>query len=425
MFHFPVRCSRLRARGGRPAVAACRLAGRTAIATRAFPSLLRRISALPVSPARGIGVALALTFGLMLSACQSTGTEVLEEAAGPAKPQEVMGEGATRVAVLLPRSAGGGDGRRARDIQDGAAMALQDLGDGKLSLSVHDTGAGAGRIAALVDAAAGAKLILGPANGASAAALAAIGKDRRPSALAFTGNGEAHGNGVFAIATDAVDSALEAARIAAGAGRRSFVALVPQAFSQTDRARLERGLAAAKAQLISVIVHGGGNLAGQIAAERDTLVKADGVLIFGDGRTPATIAAALRTASALQPNAAIIGNLAWTSDNFSRPELDGALLAMPDQSGLALIADRFRTRTGRALTIDAAYGYDAVAVAAGIVRAMGPEALTEGTLTKSSGFRGATGIFRFMPDGSVERPLALYRLRGGALTLIDPPPEGF
>ena len=101
------------------------------------------------------------------------------------------------------------------------------------------------------------------------------------------------------------------------------------------------------------------------------------------------------------------------------------LIAMPDQASLAMVGTRYQAKTGRPLSLHAAYGYDAVAVAAGIVRTLGPDALTQATLTKPSGFRGSTGIFRFRADGTVERQLALYRVRNKALELLDPAPEGF
>lgn len=380
---------------------------------------------------RPAGILAALGLALALVACQSTEDDVLGSAAGPRQAQETVGsaEAEAAIALLLPRSAGGEAGRRARDIRDGAALALDDLGDGRLALAIHDTGRGAGRIAALAaeTQAAGARLILGPATPDAAAALVQADAARRPPAIAFTGNGDPHGSGVFAIVSDAVDSALESARIVAGAGRRTFAAVVPEGFSEADRTRLRRGVEEAGGRLAGFVGYpgAGSGIAARIAAGRETLVGADAVVVFGDGDAPAAVAATMRAASALQPNATLIGNLAWAQANFARPELEGALVAMPDQSGLAVIADRYRERTGRTLSIEAAYGYDAVAVAAGIVRAMGADALAPATLTRASGFRGATGVFRFLPDGQVHRLLALYQVRGGALQLLDPPPVGF
>jgi hypothetical protein len=77
------------------------------------------------------------------------------------------------------------------------------------------------------------------------------------------------------------------------------------------------------------------------------LAKSQGIIVFGSGSAPSTVAAALRKAEALAPGAPLIGNLAWTSDNFARPEVQGALIAMPDQTALSNIADRYLKKTGR------------------------------------------------------------------------------
>lgn len=355
--------------------------------------------------------------------------DALETAATESQAAEQSyGSGPTMLAMLVPLSASGGTGRKARDLRDGAALAIGELGDGKIRLVVYDT-AQAGQIAALAGKAGGngTKLILGPTDPASLAAVATLQTGQRPPVLSFTGQGTIKAEGVYTLVSDAVDSALEATRIAIAAGRKSFVAVVPAGEAEESRGRLARGIAEAKGELAGLVTYGsaGASLAGELATQKELLARADGVMIFGQGRDPAAVAAALRSLSALKPDATLIGNLAWTSDNFANPALEGAIVAMADQASLAQVADRYRTAHGRAVTMEAAYGYDAVAVAAGIVRQMGPDALTPTALTKPSGFRGSTGTFRLNPDGSVDRPLSLYRFKNGALELVDAAPAAF
>jgi hypothetical protein len=353
--------------------------------------------------------------------------DALETAATSQPAEQSYGSGPTTLAMLVPISSSAGEGRKARDFRDGAALAVNELGAGNVRLMVYDIGAG--QIATLTEkaAASGAKLIIGPPDSASVATIAALSPAQRPLVLSLAGQGPSKAEGVYTMVSDATDSALEAARVAIGAGRRSFVAVVPVGTAEETRTRLSRGVAEAKGELVGVVIYGsaGASLAGELAARKDLLAKADGVLIFGEGRDPAAVVAAIRSSSALKPGATLIGNLAWTSDNFSNPALEGAIVAMADQASLAQIAERYRAAWGRPVTMEAAYGYDAVAIAAGIVRHMGPDALTPAALTISSGFRGATGTFRLRPDGSVDRPLSLYRFKGGALELVDPAPQSF
>lgn len=381
--------------------------------------------------AGGMSSALAMLLTLSLAACQSGGTDVLETAAtgGPQPAEQAYGAGATTIAMLVPLSANGAAGRKARDYRDGAALAVRELGDGKINLVVYDTAAASAQVAGLAEKAgtSGARLIVGPTDPSSLATVAAVQPGQRPPVLSLTGQGPTKTEGVYTIVSDAIDSALEATRLAIGGGRKSFVAVVPAKSAAEVRSRLAQGFIDTKAVFAGVVTYAstGTTLAGELSAQKDLLAKADGVMIFGEGRDPAAVAATLRSISALQPGATVIGNLAWTSDNFANPALEGAIVAMADQASLAQIADRYRAAQGRAITIDAAYGYDAVAVAAGIVRQMGPDGLNASTLTKPSGFRGATGTFRLRHDGSVERPLALYRFKGGSLELLDPAPAAF
>ena len=64
----------------------------------------------------------------------------------------------------------------------------------------------------------------------------------------------------------------------------------------------------------------------------------------------------------------------------------------------------------------ATLAYDAVALVAALVKTQGAQRFSEQVLTNSSGFAGIDGVFRFRPDGTNERGLAVLRVapRGGA-----------
>ncbi|MDZ7603618.1 MAG: hypothetical protein U1A06_19825, partial [Hoeflea sp.] len=90
-----------------------------------------------------------------------------------------------------------------------------------------------------------------------------------------------------------------------------------------------------------------------------------------------------------------------------------------------VLAARFTAKFGRSPTYDAATGYDAVAVAAGLVRSGGAEAITVANLTSTQGFRAATGLFRFRPDGRIERRMVVHRIENNKLSVIQEEGEGF
>ena len=52
-------------------------------------------------------------------------------------------------------------------------------------------------------------------------------------------------------------------------------------------------------------------------------------------------------------------------------------------------------------------------------------AFPEETLTNSSGFAGIDGLFRFRPDGTNQRGLAVLRVTSTGGEMINPPPKAF
>ena len=101
------------------------------------------------------------------------------------------------------------------------------------------------------------------------------------------------------------------------------------------------------------------------------------------------------------------------------------MIAGYDRSRATDIARRYSAATGHPFDSDAALGYDAVALAAGIGSALGPAALNAQTLQAETGFRGVTGLFRLRADGSVERQYSIYQIRQGQLTTLRGPTGGF
>lgn len=140
---------------------------------------------------------------------------------------------------------------------------------------------------------------------------------------------------------------------------------------------------------------------------------------------PGVVAPALRQRGGLGTQVPFLGSQVWPSRSYGEPALEGSLLALIDQVALQRISKRFEEAYGRPLSLEAAYGFDAVAVAAGIARTRGDQAISPKTLQNPAGFAGATGVFRFGPDGRVDRRLAIYQLINGKPVLRQATPLGF
>jgi hypothetical protein len=70
----------------------------------------------------------------------------------------------------------------------------------------------------------------------------------------------------------------------------------------------------------------------------------------------------------------------------------------------------------------ATLAYDAVALVCALARTQGGQRFAPEVLTNTSGFAGIDGLFRFRPDGTNERGLAVMRVgQAGAVPVAGSP----
>ena len=364
---------------------------------------------------------IALMLAALAGGCQSpSGQEALESAksegasssAAPVVALQLFGNGPTRIDIFLDPSIAS----YAIDYRDGAALAVKELGAGQLTLTAHDLRAQAADAASQVKQSAdsGTKLFIGPP---SLAQVFASGASKQPAMLL----GSQPVASAVAIQSDEIGGAIEVASYAAGAGRAKIMVVSTRPLSAPEIQRLRAGLNKGGVQLLDIVTD---PTSADGVAKLARLGEAQAVLLIG-AEAPKVAAPALRQRGGLNADVPFLGTFAWPPGTYSEPGLEGSLLALIDQNALKRISTRFQTAYSRPLSLEAAYGFDAVAVAAGIVRAKGQGGLDAAALRTGSGFAGATGTFRFGADGHAERRLAIYRLSGGKLVLQDGAPSGF
>ncbi|RUM96369.1 hypothetical protein EET67_18655 [Pseudaminobacter arsenicus] len=324
---------------------------------------------------------------------------------------QTFGDGPTRVDMFIDASVA----NYADDYRDGAALATKELGAGQITLTVRDlrveTAEPASQVKQSTDD--GAKLLIGPSSLAKA-----FDRPAKPATLFLEGQPTAS---TVAIASDEISGAIEVASYAVGAGRSKIMVVSTRVLAPSEMQRLHTGLKNAGAELINVVTD---PTSADGMAKLARLGEAQAVLLIG-ADAPKVAAPALRQRGGLDPSVPFLGTFAWPNTAYGEPALEGSLLALIDQNALKRISERFRTAYGRSLSLEAAYGFDALAVASGIVRAKGSDGLDSQALRSGSGFAGATGVFRFGADGRIERRLAIYRLSRGKLALQDEAPSGF
>ena len=53
------------------------------------------------------------------------------------------------------------------------------------------------------------------------------------------------------------------------------------------------------------------------------------------------------------------------------------------------------------------------------------DAFDKTAITNPAGYKGITGLFRFLPDGSNQHTMAVYEIKSDGLIEIDPAPSTF
>ncbi|MCA0278193.1 MAG: penicillin-binding protein activator [Proteobacteria bacterium] len=389
--------------------------------------------------------ALLVALTLALSACQSGDDEVLGLAgngtavqdaaptaaakAGPSRSAETLGKGPVKVSMLLPLSAPGPAGDGGRKMRDAAALAMADLGNDLITLNVEDTAGDDGRARSLATGAlaSGAKLVIGPTEQGAVRQLAGISGTNRPLVLALAEN-YTGAPGVYSVRLNEADSAAAGAAAIAAKGARKFVLFMAEgeAGKATEK-RVANSLSIYGASLAVALPYGPSTGGSEKAVADMTALVSDpqGIVIASGSANPAPLVAALRAKGLLGKGITLVGSNRWIEHGLDDPTLQGAYIATLDSNEIGPIAERFRKTYSYEPDVNVAYGYDTVALAAGIASALGPKGFTKKVIESPTGFRGSTGVFRFREDGAGERAMPFFRIDKGKLKLVEKSTAGF
>ena len=73
----------------------------------------------------------------------------------------------------------------------------------------------------------------------------------------------------------------------------------------------------------------------------------------------------------------------------------------------------------------AGLAFDAISAIGALAQSGYSNAVTTKALTRKSGFTGVDGIFRFTPDRSNQRGLAIAQIKNSQVNIIDDAPQSF
>jgi ABC-type branched-subunit amino acid transport system substrate-binding protein len=351
--------------------------------------------------------------------------------AGPAGPQQQplsVGTGQVKVGLILPLSASGNAGVAAQSMKNAAEMALAEFQNPNVQLLIKDDGGSAqgaqqGTQQALGE---GAEIILGPLFAGSVPGTAQLTRARGTSVIAFSTDSSVAGRGVYLLSFLPESDVNRIVDYAAGTGKRSFAALVPDnAYGNVVEVAFKQAVGRKGGRVIAFEKYA----ADRSAAARTVtaaLGSADALMIADDGESVVATADALTAAGANLRNIQLIGTGLWDNPRvFASPALQGGLYAAPDPSGFRSFTGRYRAKYGGEPVRTATLAYDAVALVAALSRTQGAQRFAAETLTNPSGFAGIDGLFRFRSDGTNERGLAVMKVATGGGVAVAGSPKSF
>jgi len=382
------------------------------------------------------GTLCAIVAALALAACTDIGDRFgggppPPQAAEPPPPATMIGAGQVKVGLVLPLSAAGNAGIAAQAMKNAAEMALAEFKNPNIQLLVKDDAgqpatAQAGAQQAIDE---GAEMIVGPLFAQSVSAVSQVARARGIPVIAFSTDASVAARGVYLLSFLPETDVRRIVEYAASRGKRSFAGLMPDnaygavveaAFQQDVPKHGGRVLALEKYLLDQSKMTDPVRRIAQAGNRVDSIFIPDNEdapriaqMLTGDGVNPKRVQ--------------ILGTGLWGDDAriSSSAPLDGAWYAAPDPNGFRNFAARYRARFGQEPVRTAALAYDAVALIAALVKTQGQQRFSEQVLTNASGFAGIDGIFRFRPDGTNERGLAVMRVTPTGPQQISPAPKSF
>lgn len=385
--------------------------------------------------------AIAVFAGLALSACQSANLSSATDGLGDSSQQgqlaltpdpkgEVFGQGNVRLALLVPKTAPGSAATIANEIRNGALLALQDFGQNTIQLVIKDTAgqAATAQAAASEAVSEGSTAIIGPLFSGSVSAASGVTQPAGRTMIAFSNDTSVARRGVYLLSYTQQADTRRMMNYALSTGKRSIHAFLPNnAVGTLQEAVLREVVGQAGANMqISKYDRSGESIDAVARAAAVNMESADAIYIPEGGQIPGAILGSLKRSGVDLTGKQVLGSGQWESVKFGAPELEGALYTGRDVTNFNAFASRYETTYNTKPGVFAALGYDAITLASSLIGSKGPTgAFQPASIEDRRGFAGINGIFRMKADGTAERGLAVYRVRGGAGTLESPAPTSF
>ena len=340
------------------------------------------------------------------------------------------------VALLVPiGSADTNEQKLAQDLENAARLASTDLSGVQIDLRVYPTAGNPSKAQESTQQAIndGAKIIIGPLRAESATAAAQTASGRGVNVLAFSNNAAIAGGNLFVLGQTFDSTATRLVDYAVGQGRDRILTV----FANNDTGRV------GKVAIDRAIATNGAVSAGNVSYEfsQEAVINAvpdirssaetnEANAIFFTANT----AGALPLFTQMLPESGLdtettqyIGLSRWDTppQTLELPGVQGGWFALPDPQRNSQFRARYEAAYGNPPHALAGLAYDGIAAVGALASSGKSDALTRSSLIQPAGFQGVNGVFRFMPDGTNQRALAVATVENKEVVVISPAPTSF
>jgi ABC-type branched-subunit amino acid transport system substrate-binding protein len=335
-----------------------------------------------------------------------------------------------RVGIILPFGSSAAATRNlATAMMNAAELALFDGKNKDIVLMTADEGNGGAGAAAAAQKllAQGAEIIIGPLFGTSVSAVAPIAKDRGIPVLAFSTEKSVAGNGTYLLSFLPQSEVSRVVAYAVAQGHHNLAAMVPQNdYGQVVAGAFNDAVKAAGANNVAVEYFA--PTASAVMAPAQTIAKsnADAVIVAQGGTVLKAIGPSLAFNGLDTAKVKLLGTGLWYDPTIGREQtLNGGWFAAPEPTAADNFNAKYKDAYGATPPQLATLAYDAISLVALLAPGPAYHRFTQAALMDPNGFAGVDGIFRFRPDGTSQRGLAVLEVGPDGFNVVSPAPKTF
>ena len=353
--------------------------------------------------------------------------------------------GPVKVALLVPLTGANADLGKA--MLEAAQLALFTTASEWLTLVPRDTagtaqGAASAARSAIAD---GAKLLLGPLLAAEVEAVKPIASEAKINVIAFSTATQLAGGNVFLMGFLPRQEVVREVSFARDKGLSRFAALAPNSQYGHLMTDALREAATASGGSVVKIEYLDPRAADPAAAVRRLLSPGsaalpaapasssppgapgfDALLLPEGGAQLKQIARQLRESGVEPLQTRLLGSGLWDDAAISgEPALYGGWFAASPPEPRHEFESRFQATYGHPAPRLASLAFDAAALAAVLGKSSGAGPIAPEAILNPGGFSGVDGLFRFTPQGLVQRGLAVLEVEPQGNVPVSPAPQNF